>query len=265
MLRTGGIEVCALFGLLYRFMDRCLSCAAAEPMGHRVRNYRLYDRWSSTGAIYNGSALMHRSVMTELQAKLASLSIFKELDATQLASVARRVQWFSVVRGWTLFSEGDPADDMFVLLSGCVGVFKRNAKGDLELVAQTESGKTIGEMALLSNERRSATIIALCNTELAGLDKQLFEELASRSPNMMRDIAEVVAMRLRNELRSRSASSLRGNASVAIDGGAADDSVERKLAGILYADVCGYSRLMGEDEEAHSGLYLHIAELSTAS
>jgi CRP-like cAMP-binding protein len=92
------------------------------------------------GAIYN-VLRSGRSAMTELQAKLASLSIFKELDATELASLAKRVQWFSVVRGWTLFSEGDPANEMFLLLSGCVGVFKRNAKGDLEFVAQTESGK----------------------------------------------------------------------------------------------------------------------------
>jgi CRP-like cAMP-binding protein len=68
--------------------------------------------------------------MTELQTKFASLSIFKELDAAELAPLAQRVQWFSVINGAILFSEGDLADDMFVLLSGCVGAFKqRNARG----------------------------------------------------------------------------------------------------------------------------------------
>jgi class 3 adenylate cyclase len=188
--------------------------------------------------------------MTELLAKLASLSIFKELDAAELASLAERVRWFSVIGGSILISEGDPADEMFVLLSGRVGAFKRNARGDLELVDQTESGETVGEMALLSNERRSATIITLSNTELVCLGRQLFEELISRSPNMMRDMAGVVAMRLRKQLRSRAAGLPRDDPSIAIDHPAAGDSVDRKLAAIFCADVFGYSRLMGDDEEA---------------
>ena len=79
--------------------------------------------------------------MTELLAKLASLSLFKELNAAELASLAERVQWFSIIGGSMLISEGDPADAMFVLLSGRVGAFKRNARGDLELVVQAESGQ----------------------------------------------------------------------------------------------------------------------------
>jgi NTE family protein len=70
---------------------------------------------------------------------------------------------------------------MFVLLSGRVGAFKRDAQGDLELLDQTESGETVGEMALLSNERWSATIIALSNTELVCLGRQLSEELVNSS------------------------------------------------------------------------------------
>src|SRR5205807_9851823 len=93
------------------------------------------------------------SPMTELQAKVSSLSIFKTLDAGELASIAGQVQWLSVVGGWTLISEGDEARDMFVVVSGRLGAFKRNAEGNLVLVGQAEPGETVGEMALLSNER----------------------------------------------------------------------------------------------------------------
>src|ERR1700756_2996028 len=113
------------------------------------------------------------------QAKLASLSIFKALDAGELASLAERVQWHSVTGGTTLFSEGDPGKDMFVVMSGRLGVFKRNVEEHLELLAQIEPGAPVGEMALLSNERRSATIIALRDTELICLSKQVFEDLVS--------------------------------------------------------------------------------------
>jgi len=142
-----------------------------------------------------------------LQAKLSSLSIFKALDAGELASLAERVQWLSIAGGATLFSEGDRAEDMFVVLSGRLGVFKRPVEEHLELLAQIESGAPVGEMALLSNERRSATIIALRDTELVCLSKQVFEDLVSGSPKMMRAIAGVVAMRLRNETQARAVGS----------------------------------------------------------
>jgi len=67
--------------------------------------------------------------MTDLQAKLASLPIFKALDAEELASIAGQVQWLGVAGGWTLISEGDEADDMFVVLSGRLGVLSRILKG----------------------------------------------------------------------------------------------------------------------------------------
>jgi CRP-like cAMP-binding protein len=141
---------------------------------------------------------------------------------------------------------------MFVLLSGRVGAFKRNARGDLELLGEPESGETIGEMAFLSNERRLATIIALSNTELVCVGRHLFEELVSRSPNLMRFMAGVVTMRLRRaeQARSRVAGLPHDDSSLATEHPAVGDSVDRKLAATFCADVFGYSRLMGDDEEA---------------
>ncbi|MBV8358516.1 MAG: cyclic nucleotide-binding domain-containing protein [Deltaproteobacteria bacterium] len=138
--------------------------------------------------------------MTDLQARLASLSIFKALDAEELASLAGQVQWLNIVGGWTLIYEGDEADDMFVVVSGRLGVFKRNAEGNLELIDKIGSGEIAGEMALLSNGRRSATVVALRDTELVRLNNYVFEDLASRCPKVVNTIASIVTMRLREEL-----------------------------------------------------------------
>jgi CRP-like cAMP-binding protein len=143
--------------------------------------------------------------MKDLQATLASLSIFKALDACELASIAERVQWLSVLGGRTLISEGDESDDMFVVVSGHLGVFKLNSENKLELINQLESGATVGEMGLLSNLRRSATVVALRDTELIRLSKQVFEDLVNKSPKVMRAIAWIVTMRLRHALQSRRA------------------------------------------------------------
>jgi CRP-like cAMP-binding protein/uncharacterized membrane protein len=152
--------------------------------------------------------------MRDLQATLAALSIFKALDPGELAYIAEQLQSISIAGGSTLISEGDQADDMFVVVSGRLGVFKRNADGKLELIDQVEAGAIIGEMALLSNQPRHATVVALRDTELVRFSKYLFEELANRSPKLMRIIADTMAMRLRNWIRPRTV-----NSTDHIDGG----------------------------------------------
>ena len=141
--------------------------------------------------------------MTDLQAKLALLPIFKALDVGELQSVAGQVQLLNLAGGSTLISEGDEANDMFVVLAGLLGVFKRNVEGNLEFIAQVEPGTTVGEMGLLSDERRNATVIALRDTELIRLSKQVFEEFVSRYPAVMRAIAGIMTTRLRNLIHAR--------------------------------------------------------------
>ncbi len=138
--------------------------------------------------------------MIDLKDKLAALPIFKGLHGDELAILAGGLQWLSVPGGWTIFSEDDQGDGMFVVLSGRLGVFKRNVEGNSELIAQIGPGETVGEMALLSDERRSATIVALRDSELVGLNKETFEDVAGRYPQVMRTIARLVVTRLRNML-----------------------------------------------------------------
>ncbi len=67
--------------------------------------------------------------------------------------------------------EGQPGDEMYIILKGSVGVFLVNAVGTLNQVAVIESGNFFGEMAIFDNLPRSASCIALEDTVTVAVNK----------------------------------------------------------------------------------------------
>jgi signal transduction histidine kinase len=99
--------------------------------------------------------------------------------------------------GEVIFHEGAEGDNMFLIWSGRVAT----VKGDLEspvILAYRTAGEIFGEMALLENQPRSASIIALEDTRLLELSRSRFEQLLSEQPAISRSIMEVLSARLRH-------------------------------------------------------------------
>ncbi len=99
--------------------------------------------------------------------------------------------------GEVIFHEGADGDSMFLIWSGRVAT----VKGDLEspvILAYRTAGEIFGEMALLENQPRSASIIALEDTRLLELSRSRFEQLLSEQPAISRSIMEVLSARLRH-------------------------------------------------------------------
>ena len=63
------------------------------------------------------------------------------------------------------------------------------------------AGETVGEMALLSGEPRSATVVALRDTELARLSKTAFTKLIDEHPKALRFVTDLLVRRLRQPPR----------------------------------------------------------------
>ena len=68
--------------------------------------------------------------------------------------------------------EGQPGDEMYIILKGSVGVFLVNAVGTLNQVAVIESGNFFGEMAIFDNLPRSASCIALEDTVAVAITQE---------------------------------------------------------------------------------------------
>src|SRR5271155_4299079 len=136
-----------------------------------------------------------------LVAKLARLPLLESLEPRLLEAIATEFDWFSLPGGQILFNRGDQDDSLYVVLSGRLGAFLHNEEGKEILIRQMGSGETVGEMALLSGELRSATVLALRDTELAGLSKSAFEKLVQQHPKVLRFITDLLVQRLREPPR----------------------------------------------------------------
>ena len=134
-------------------------------------------------------------------AKTAPLAIFAGLGADVRESICAQLEWMSIPGGWTLFEEDEPGDAMFIVLSGRLGVIANTPENGSHVIAQIAAGETVGEMALLSGEPRSARVEALRDTELLRMPRGAFDQLIDSSPRAMRFMNGLLVSRLRNTSR----------------------------------------------------------------
>jgi predicted acylesterase/phospholipase RssA/CRP-like cAMP-binding protein len=114
-----------------------------------------------------------------------------------LAELEAHAEWVSLRGGETLFRRGDPGDAAYVLVSGRLrAVDDRDGERRLNDVSV---GETVGEMALLAPDRRSATVYAVRDSLLARLPADEFHRLIDRHPHVLRRISTMLVRRLRRQ------------------------------------------------------------------
>lgn len=109
--------------------------------------------------------------------------------------------------GEIVFQEGEPGDTMYMVWSGRVAM----VKGDLDspaILAYRGAGEIIGEEALLENRPRSASIIALEDVLLIGMNRRSFEHLLQETPEVSLSIMEMLSASLRKSNEARSTQDL---------------------------------------------------------
>ena len=94
--------------------------------------------------------------------------------------------------GGVLFQAGDPGDSMFVVLEGALEI----RIGD-KVVENAVRGAIIGEMALIDQSPRGATVVAKENSRLVKIDQRRFHFLIQQNPFFATHVMKVLADRLR--------------------------------------------------------------------
>lgn len=124
--------------------------------------------------------------------------LFSELDAKNLAAIERELELLVLPGGTPLFHQGEPSDAVFVVASGCLGVF-RHDEGDAPeepgLIAEITPGNIVGEMSLLSHTLRTRSVAALRDSEVWRLARSRFDELTKGHPEVLPTLMRNIAMR----------------------------------------------------------------------
>ena len=123
---------------------------------------------------------------------LKGVGLFRQVPDDVLASVAEVLEEVQLGTGERLFARGDTASTMYVVVTGGVHVHD----GD-RTVSLLGPGEVVGELALLDDAVRSASVTAAEDTLLLGLDRHAFDELLADHPVIAAGVIRILAARLR--------------------------------------------------------------------
>lgn len=136
----------------------------------------------------------HDDVMEKLFL-LRGVELFNQVPADQLLPLAELAVRGSYTPGSVIFNADDPGDQLYVVVSGEV-IIER----DGQIVATLGRGNAFGEMAILDDAPRSATVRVEQTTECLLVSHDDFGELLDIAPGLARGVMRVLTMRLRSTL-----------------------------------------------------------------
>ena len=170
---------------------------------------------------------------------LASTPPFTGLGAATLEIFDREASWVDLAGGETLFRQGEPADAMYVVVRGSLQVLVDDRRGGSRHVDTLGRGAVLGEMALLLNETRTASVLACRDSELLRIDRSSFDRMLLEHPQLAVEMARMLGARLKRTTRGESASTRFRTLAVvpAADlGDALAEDFARRLAAVLNTD-----------------------------
>lgn len=143
-------------------------------------------------------ALRPRFRRQRLWAALHMSDMFGHVERPALVDLVSECEVVALYGGEVLFRQGDGGDDMYIVVSGRLRVVSVAPDGSETLLAELGIGETVGEMAVISGEPRSATVYASRDTQLARLTKAGVGRVVDRHPQaMVRVLTNRLASRLR--------------------------------------------------------------------
>jgi CRP/FNR family transcriptional regulator, cyclic AMP receptor protein len=104
------------------------------------------------------------------------------LNDDQLAAFLDFVEVITCPHSGTLFKEGQPGDSMFLILDGQMRVYTKTRKGEILFLRMLDAGDAFGEVALLNQAPRSASVEAVRETVLVKLTSGSLQNLLSEQP-----------------------------------------------------------------------------------
>lgn len=127
-------------------------------------------------------AIIYRLQQSQLQQLLKTSGIFKHLNNAILRDLERELKIIMLKSGDYLVCEGDVSNSLHFIINGRLQILSNTKSGKLKIWAEIGRGQSVGEMGILTGEKRSASVVALRDSLIAKLTKESFYRLLEKYP-----------------------------------------------------------------------------------
>jgi len=124
------------------------------------------------------------------EAQLRDVPFFGGLSKRELATIAQLTDELDVEAGKVLAREGESGQEFFVIIDGTAEVLRNDAP-----IAELGPGEFFGEMALLDEDRRTATVRAISPMKVLVMTRNSFRTIDRSMPQVHAAVAEAIAER----------------------------------------------------------------------
>jgi len=132
---------------------------------------------------------------------LDTVPVFNSLNHKESRILARQLFIYECFAGETLFREGDRGDSLFFVADGTLEVVKASKVSSDVVISTVGKGRTIGEMSVIDEYPRSATVQARTRTTLIVLRRDRFEKILADHPRIgikiLKGITRLISLNLR--------------------------------------------------------------------
>lgn len=125
--------------------------------------------------------------------QLAQYAIFEHCSRKDLAALADKAQIFTAPTQTAIIHESEPADSVYVILSGTADVYTGQAK-----IASVGPGDVIGEMGMYTGGQRRATVTTTSHLDGLRVDYEHLRAVLDKHPALAQSLKDVAADRLRS-------------------------------------------------------------------
>jgi len=133
---------------------------------------------------------------------LRDVPFFKDFDDSEIVELASFMSLQHIDEGTVLFNEGDVGDYLFFIIEGIVEIILANKEKQTSVIASVGIGESVGEMSLIDEYERSATVKSSTDMEILVLTKTRFDSVIEKSPRLGAKVLRGLAINISNRLRT---------------------------------------------------------------
>ncbi|VAW82044.1 cAMP-binding proteins - catabolite gene activator and regulatory subunit of cAMP-dependent protein kinases [hydrothermal vent metagenome] len=136
--------------------------------------------------------------MAIISSMLKTVSIFSGLNTQQLAEIERHAVFRTHPKNTIVLSEGDTSASLYVILSGRVKIYLDDENGKEVTINHQSAGEYFGELSLIDDSERSASVVTVEKSAFAIISKSAFRRVLTENPDIAIHLLEDLAQRVRN-------------------------------------------------------------------